>query len=197
VSRARQQPFCVLLLDEIEKAAPEVFDVLLGVCDEGRLTDRYGRMTTFRSCVIIMTSNLGSERREAFGFGGGAPPYADAAREFFRPEFFNRLDAIVTFEPLGPETIRAITLKELAEIERREGLQRAGLRLRWSERLVAWLSREGFDARYGARPLQRVLERRVVAPLARYLLEHPALVRVELLVDCTEEGQVLIRSGGE
>src|SRR5262249_5810538 len=156
IRRLRQQPFCVLLLDEIEKAAPEVFEVLLGVCDEGRLTDRYGRTTTFRSSVIVMTSNLGAERRETFGFGSRPAPYADAARDFFRPEFYNRLDAILTFDPLGPDTIRAITLKELGDIGRREGLERARLRLRWSDRLVSWLAREGFDARYGARPLQRV-----------------------------------------
>jgi ATP-dependent Clp protease ATP-binding subunit ClpC len=192
IRRLRQQPFCVLLLDEIEKAAPEVFDVLLGVCDEGRLTDRYGRTTTFRSCVIVLTSNLGAERREAFGFGGTAAPFADAARDFFRPEFFNRLDAVVTFAPLGPETIRAITLKELGEVARREGLERAGLRLRWSERLVAWLAHTGFDARYGARPLQRVLERSVVAALARYLLERPDLANTELVVDCDEQGEVRV-----
>jgi ATP-dependent Clp protease ATP-binding subunit ClpC len=192
VRRLRQQPFCVLLLDEIEKAAPEVFDVLLGVCDEGRLTDRFGRTTNFRSCVVLMTSNLGSSRREAFGFGDRPPPYADAARAFFRPEFYNRLDAVVTFGPLGAETIRAITLKELAEIGRREGLERAGLRLRWSDRLVARLGREGFDARLGARPLQRVLERRVVAPLARYLLARPELAGVELLVDWEDGVEVRV-----
>jgi ATP-dependent Clp protease ATP-binding subunit ClpC len=192
IRRLRQQPFCVLLLDEIEKAASEVFDALMGVCDEGRLTDRYGRTTTFRSCLILMTSNLGAERRKAFGFGDRPPPYADAARTFFRPEFYNRLDAVVTFDPLSPETIRAITLKELAEVERREGVERAGLRLRWSERLVAWLGRAGFDARLGARPLQRVLERRVVAPLARYLLTHPTLADAELLIDWEEAGEVRI-----
>jgi ATP-dependent Clp protease ATP-binding subunit ClpC len=197
IRRLRQQPFCVLLLDEIEKAAPEVFEVLLGVCDEGRMTDRYGRATTFRSSVIIMTSNLGSERRETFGFGNRPAPYADAARDFFRPEFYNRLDAVVSFQPLGPETIRAITLKELVEVARREGLERAGLRLRWSERLVSWLAREGFDARYGARPLQRVLERRVVAPLARYLLAHPDLADTELLVDQDDRGEIEVRAAVE
>jgi ATP-dependent Clp protease ATP-binding subunit ClpC len=195
IRRLRQQPFAVLLLDEIEKAAPEVFDVLLGVCDEGRLTDRYGRTTTFRSSVLVLTSNLGAERREAFGFGGGPAPYADAARAFFRPEFYNRLDAVVTFEPLGPRTVRAITLKELAEIGRREGLARARLRLRWSERLAEWLAREGFDARYGARPLQRVLERRVVAVLARYLLDRPGLADAELLVDVGADGAVVVSGG--
>jgi ATP-dependent Clp protease ATP-binding subunit ClpC len=193
VRRLRQQPFAVVLLDEIEKAAPEVFDVLLGVCDEGRLTDRFGRTTTFRSSVVVMTSNLGAERAEVFGFGGTASaPYADAARAFFRPEFFNRLDAVVTFDPLRPETVEAITRKELAEVGRREGFRRGGLRLAWSDRLVARLSREGFDVRYGARPLQRVIERRVVAPLARYLLDHPDLRDAELRVDCDEQGEVRV-----
>jgi ATP-dependent Clp protease ATP-binding subunit ClpC len=193
IRRLRQQPFCVLLLDEIEKAGPEVFDVLLGVCDEGRLTDRFGRTTTFRSCVIVLTSNLGTERRESFGFDPNqTPPYADAVRQFFRPEFFNRLDGVVTFQPLRPETIHAITRKELEEIGRREGFARAGLRLAWSDRLVALLAREGFDARYGARPLQRVLERRVVAPLAKYLLAHPGLRDITIGVDCTKDGTLQV-----
>src|SRR5205807_1714402 len=110
-------------------------------------------------------------------------PYADAARQFFRPEFFNRLDAVVTFRPLEPETIRAIARKELEEVGGREGLRRTGLRLRWTDGLVEWLARTGFDARYGARPLQRVLERTVVAPLARYLLSRPDLRDAELSVD--------------
>lgn len=197
VRRLRQQPFCVVLFDEIEKAAPEVFDVLLGVCDEGRLTDRYGRTTTFRSSVIIMTSNLGSERAGGFGFGGaGAAPHADAVREFFRPEFFNRLDAVVNFEGLTPRTIDAITRKELAGIGKREGLAQAGLGLAWTERLVAWLAREGFDARYGARPLQRVLERRIVAPLARFLVAHPDLRDAQINLDCDDAGDVRITGPG-
>jgi len=193
IRKLRQQPFCVLLLDEIEKASSEVFDVLLGVCDEGRLTDPYGRTTTFCSSVIVMTSNLGAEQGEGFGFKADQKlPYEDTARAFFRPEFFNRLDAVVTFRPLAAETIAAITRKELEEIGGREGFRRLGLRLRWSERLVAWLARAGFDARYGARPLQRVLERQVLAPLARYLLEHPELCDQELHIDCGEEEAIQI-----
>jgi ATP-dependent Clp protease ATP-binding subunit ClpC len=195
VRRVRQQPFCVLFFDEIEKAGPEVFDILLGVCDEGRLTDHFGRTTTFRSCVIVMTSNLGSDRG-SLGFGrAGPPPFADAVRAFFRPEFFNRLDAVVSFRPLEPETIRAITRKELGEIGRREGVERGGLRLRWSDRLVEWLARVGFDARYGARPLQRVIERQVVAPLAKYLLERPGLQGVELTLDTDEQANLRIFEG--
>ena len=198
IRRLRQQPFCIVLLDEIEKAAPEVFDMLLGVCDEGRLTDCFGRTTTFRSSVIIMTSNLGAELSDTFGFGsGGPPPYVDAARKFFRPEVFNRLDAVVTFEPLSPATIAAITRKELEAIGRREGIQRLGLTLRWGERLLAWLAREGFNARYGARPLQRLLERRVVAELAKFLLAAPALRDALIDVDCTDEGGIRISRSSE
>ena len=194
IRRVRQQPFCVLLLDEIEKAAPDVFDVLLGVCDEGRLTDRFGRATVFRSSVILMTSNLGAEQHQVFGLGPGRPPaYTDIARRFFRPEFFNRLDGVVTFQPLGSQTIDAITRKELAEIGRREGFVRAGLRLTWSESLVARLAQEGFDARYGARPLQRVLERRVVTSLARFLLGKPQLRSVEIHLDCGQDGNLIIQ----
>ena len=103
---------------------------------------------------------------------------------FFRPEFFNRLDAVVTFDPLSPESIRAITLKELEELPRREGLIRANIRLQWTEDLVDFLAASGFDRRYGARPLQRAVERLVATPLACYLAENPrvcdAVIRVFL-----------------
>jgi ATP-dependent Clp protease ATP-binding subunit ClpC len=192
IQKIRQQPFVVLLLDEVEKADPEVFDVLLSVFDEGRLTDRYGRVTNFRSAVIVMTSNLGAGRQEAFGFGKERAVHYDAeALAFFRPEFFNRIDAVVTFDPLGPETVLAITRKELGEIARREGLARANLRLAWTDRLVAHLARVGFDARYGARPLQRTLETLVVTPLARHLLEHPGLRAAEIHMDLGEQGEVV------
>src|SRR5262249_8360295 len=96
IQKLRQQPFAVVLLDEIEKADAEVFDVLLGVFDEGRLTDRYGRLTTFRSAILVMTSNLGTGKQASFGFGERPPlRYEGEALAFFRPEFFNRIDAVV------------------------------------------------------------------------------------------------------
>jgi ATP-dependent Clp protease ATP-binding subunit ClpC len=194
IRKVRQQPFTVLLFDEIEKASPDVFDVLLGVFDEGRLTDRFGRVTNFRSTLIVMTSNLGADRQAAFGFDAKAKPrYRDEAMAFFRPEFFNRLDAVVTFHPLGAETIRAITRKELAAIAGREGLSRAGVTVRWTDRLVDHLAAVGFDSRYGARPLQRTIEREVVAPLAKWLLERPMQAAVTVEGDW-QDGKVVFRS---
>ncbi|MCI0701238.1 MAG: AAA family ATPase, partial [Planctomycetia bacterium] len=126
VKRIRRQPFSVLLLDEIEKAATDVFDTLMGVFDEGRLTDQYGRVTNFRSTIIVMTSNLGAGQARAVGFGGenAGLQYRDVAMRFFRPEFFNRMDAVVTFRPLLPASVKAITRREVDAIARREGLVR-------------------------------------------------------------------------
>jgi ATP-dependent Clp protease ATP-binding subunit ClpC len=174
VKRVRRQPFSVLLLDEIEKASADVFDTLMGVFDEGRLTDQYGRVTNFRSTIIVMTSNLGAGLSRAIGFTGNeaGSRYREAALRFFRPEFFNRMDQVVTFQPLKSEAVKAIALRELEAIAKREGLLRSGVRVVWSEALVDRLASVGFDPRYGARPLQRAVEREVVAPLARWLLEH-------------------------
>jgi ATP-dependent Clp protease ATP-binding subunit ClpC len=175
IKRLRAQPFCVVLLDEIEKASPDVFDMLLAVFDEGRLTDRFGRVTNLQSSVIILTSNLGSARDAGMGFGNAPGPDYDAeVMRFFRPEFYNRLDAVVAFAPLEEATIRKIAAKELAELARREGLARAEVKLSWDDDVVALVARAGFDRRFGARPLQRALEELVVTPLARQLARQPA-----------------------
>ncbi len=184
IQKIRQQPFTVLLLDEIEKAADDVYDVLLSAFDEGRLTDRFGRVTNLRSALIVMTSNLGADKQSTFGFDERSRPrYRDEAMAFFRPEFFNRLDAVVTFLPLGAQTIQAITRKELGAIASREGLVQSGIAIRWSDRLVEHLAKVGFDPRYGARPLQRTIEREVVAPLAKWLLERPSTATKDIQAD--------------
>ncbi len=191
IKKVREQPFVVLLLDEIEKADAEVFDVLLSVFDEGRLTDTLGRTTTFRSAVIVMTSNLGAEKFSTLGFGEmSQPSYTAEAMSFFRPEFFNRMDGVVRFAPLNQAVIREITRKELDEIANREGMVKAGIKLAWSEAVLELIAREGFDPRFGARPLQRTLETLVVAPLARYLIENPTLKNVTLRLDMSEDGRV-------
>ena len=178
-----------MLLDEIEKADAAVFDVLLGVFDEGRLTDRYGRTTTFRSAVIIMTSNLGADKMGAVGFDArNAPSYEAEAMAFFRPEFFNRIDAVVRFNALDETSILAITRKELAAVAGREGLAVSGTRIEWTETLVERIARAGYDGRYGARPLQRTIEQMIVAPLARLLVERPVLKGRSIRVDWSDEG---------
>ncbi len=181
VSRVRQQPFSVVLLDEIEKAAAEVYDVLLSVLDDGRLTDRFGRVTTFHSSVVIMTSNLGATARNSLGLRPQTRPnYEMDVRAFFRPEFFNRLDQLVTFQPLERASCRAIIRKEVAEISNREGLRQSRIQLHIGEALAEHLLHAGFDVRFGARPLQRTLESLLVAPLARFLINHPTLQDVSI-----------------
>lgn len=176
VKKIRQQPFSVVLLDEIEKAHPDVFDLLLGVFDEGRLTDPWGRETTFRSAVLIMTSNLGVSALQPMGLSQKkTPSYQAEVKNFFRPEFFNRIDVVVGFDPLSPENIQQITGMELEALGQREGLKKRGLTLRWSPEVVQHLADRGYDARYGARPLKRTIEQEVVVPLARHLVEHPDL----------------------
>jgi ATP-dependent Clp protease ATP-binding subunit ClpC len=194
IERVRRQPFCLVLFDEIEKAAPEVFDVLLGLLDEGRLTDRFGRVTWFRSAVVILTSNLGSNAPGSAGFAAGAgPSYESEVAKFFRPEFFNRLDGVITFKPLALPEVEAIARKELAELAAREGLAAANVQVTWSESLVTALAREGYDHRFGARPLQRVIEHRVAVPLARWRVANPKAVAATLRVDLDEHGSVIVK----
>lgn len=194
IKKVRQQPFTVVLLDEIEKADHTVFDVLLSVFDEGRLTDRYGRTTTFRSAVIVMTSNLGASASSTIGYGEILEAsYEKEALKFFRPEFFNRMDSIVRFSPLTQEMILEITQKELSELQHREGLKKANLHLTWTNEVVEFLASQGFDKRYGARPLQRTIEMLVTAPLARFFIEKPALKNCAIHLALSPEKQVSLK----
>jgi ATP-dependent Clp protease ATP-binding subunit ClpC len=182
------------LFDEFEKAAPEVFDVLLGLLDEGRITDRFGRVTWFRSAIIIMTSNLGASATGSTGFSADAGPnYESEVSKFFRPEFFNRLDSIITFKPLAPKEIEVITRKELSELAVREGLAVANIRVTWSEELVAALAREGYDHQFGARPLQRIIEQRVAIPLARWRVANPKAQNSALHLALNERGLLILK----
>mgnify|MGYP002623491630 CR=1 FL=1 len=173
IERVRREPFSVVLLDEIEKASPAVFDMLLGLFDEGRLTDHFGRTTWFTSTVMIMTSNLGGARSAPIGFDESqTPPFEREVRQFFRPELFNRIDHVVSFAPLRTEHIRSIAEMELRQLRQRKGLLRRNLELSWSEDLLRHLTSVGYDARLGARPLQRAIEQIVVGPLAQWLLQN-------------------------
>jgi ATP-dependent Clp protease ATP-binding subunit ClpC len=205
--RVREQPFCVLLLDEIEKAHADVYDVLLSVLGEGRLTDANGRTADFRNAIIVMTSNLGSDRAgsHAVGFGGGgAGPdeaerlrqhFVDQAERFFRPEFFNRIDRVVTFHPLSPETVRTIARRDVGRLLLREGVARRRLLVEIDDDVIAQLAESGFHPKYGARPLQREIERTLIQPLARLIVERRPAAGDLIRFSC-DDGRIEVESHG-
>jgi ATP-dependent Clp protease ATP-binding subunit ClpC len=186
--QVRRQPLCVVLLDEIEKAHPEVFDLLLGILGEGRLTDSVGRLVDFRMALVVMTSNLGVSESAPLGYGE-RPVEVDMARvrRHFRPEFFGRLDQVVAFRRLGPADMLRILDLELARATARAGLERRRLQVRVEPEARALLAERGYDPSRGARPLQRVLEELVMAPLALRLSADPGLRDREIAV-VVEEG---------
>lgn len=163
----REQPLSLVLLDEIEKAHPEVFDVLLGLLGEARLTDASGRLVDFRGTIVVMTSNLGVSAKRAAGFESAAgDDFARAVRMHFRPEMFNRIDYVLSFRSLAPRDVERIVDIELAQLATRTGLVRRALRLRVSAEAKKRLAHLGYDPARGARPLQRVIEERVLVPIA-------------------------------
>jgi len=195
IREVRERPFSVVLLDEIEKAHPIFFDVLLNVLDEGILVDSNGRITDFRNVILIMTSNLGARQNKRMSFVNKTDKseISSAVRGFFRPEFYNRLDQIITFQALDAATVTHITRKELEDLNKREGFQERGLKLTFTQKLVEHLAQKGFDPEYGARPLQRTIERLVVAKLAEFLLQHLEMKNVNLSVDWSGEQVEIVR----
>ena len=190
VQLVREKPFSVLLLDEVEKADASIFDALLTVLDEGMLVDAFGRVTSFKNTIIIMTTNLGASSRQSIGFGSTSSDesaYLAAIASFFRPEFVNRIDGLVFFNPLNKEDIKKITLKELDSLKQREGFVKRQLDLQFSDNLIDYLVSIGFDKKYGARPLQRAIENTLVNPMANWLLNHPNVVGAKILLDYESE----------
>jgi len=167
----KRRPYSIVLLDEIEKAHPDVFNVLLQILDDGRLTDGKGRTVDFRNTLIIMTSNLGSQVIKEF-----SQDYETMDREVrkilessFRPEFLNRIDEIVIFRALTREAIHKIVEIQVSQLARRLGERKIGIEV--SEKAKDLLARRGFDLVYGARPLKRTIQQEVQNPLALRLLE--------------------------
>jgi ATP-dependent Clp protease ATP-binding subunit ClpA len=175
----RRRPYAVLLLDEVEKAHPDVFNVLLQVLDDGRLTDSQGRTVDFRHTVVVMTSNLASRAiLDSARSSDGEPQAREAAlaeavdqalASQFRPEFLNRIDETIRFTPLQPADLARIVRLQLAELA--ELLREQNLELQVDEEVVAALAVQGYEPEYGARPLRRLLRRRIENPLATELLE--------------------------
>ncbi|MFG6464762.1 ATP-dependent chaperone ClpB [Roseateles sp. DXS20W] len=168
----RRKPYSVLLLDEVEKAHPDVFNVLLQVLDDGRLTDGQGRTVDFKNTVIVMTSNLGSQHIMALA-GQGEDVIRDAVwgevKSHFRPEFLNRIDETVIFHALGAEHIKSIARIQLRQLEAR--LEKMEMKLYVSEEALDELAKVGFDPVFGARPLKRAIQQRVENPLSKLILE--------------------------
>ncbi|MEL6770440.1 MAG: AAA family ATPase [Bacteroidota bacterium] len=181
VDQVRKQPFAVVLLDEFEKAAPQVWDLFLQVFDDGRLTDRRGATTDFRHTIVILTSNVGSRvaTRPGLGFGGAPESFtADSVQQrlegTFRKEFLNRLDRIVVFQPLRRPVMRKLLDLELTKALDRRGLRHRGWAVEFDAAALEFLLDEGFTPDLGARPLKRAVERHLLTPLARTIVAHAA-----------------------
>ena len=167
-----QHPHAVVLLDEIEKAHPDVYNILLQVMDNGQLTDAVGKKVDFRNTILIMTTNAGAadNARASIGFGRGKVEGEDekAIQRLFAPEFRNRLDAIVAFKPLGSETIKSVVAKFIMQLEAQLGDRNITIEL--TDEAADWLAKNGFDELYGARPLARTIQEHIKKPLADDIL---------------------------
>jgi ATP-dependent Clp protease ATP-binding subunit ClpB len=170
--KIRRKPYSLILLDEIEKAHPDVFNILLQVLDDGRLTDGHGRTVDFRNCVLVMTSNLGSAAIQSLTEAGREADIKDTVMsvvaQHFRPEFVNRIDDMVVFHPLSREDVAEIADLQLDVLRRR--LVEQDLDIELTPAAVEALVAEGYDPVYGARPLKRVIQKRIENPLAQRIL---------------------------
>ena len=203
----RRKPYSVILLDEIEKAHPDVWNILLQVLDEGRLTDNKGRVANFKNTIIIMTSNLGSHIIQAkFAEDEGwnhtlvvaeaKNEVMDLLKQTIRPEFLNRIDEIVLFEPLTKANIRQIVTIQFKQIQQR--LAESGIQLDATDDVLDKLGEEGFDPTFGARPLKRVLQRRVLNALSKEILSGSIKKDSIVLMDVDPDGEVTFENvGGE
>ena len=190
----RRRPYSVVLLDEVEKAHPDVFDILLQVLDDGRLTDGQGRTVDFRNVILVLTSNLGSthlvdptQSRETQHQNVMA-----AVRAAFKPEFLNRLDDVVVFDPLSREQLAEIVRIQVDRLAERLAQRR--LTLTVSDEARAWLASEGFDPAYGARPLRRLVQTEIGDRLARALLSGQVRDGDSVVVDRDEHGLTVGRA---
>ncbi len=182
----RRKPYSVVLFDEIEKAHPDVFNILLQLLDEGHLTDSQGRTVDFKNTVIVMTSNLGTSSE---GAATSPEKIQQALRQFFKPEFLNRVDDIIEFKSLDQKNLNHIVKIQLNDVCKR--LKEKNIELTFSDECIRWLSKKGFDPVYGARPLKRVIQNEILNPLAKLIisgeLQNRQNVEVTLKSDQTVE----------
>ncbi len=194
--KVRNKPYSVVLFDEVEKAHPDVFNILLQILDDGRLTDSNGRVVNFKNTIIVMTSNAGASTitsKRSLGFGGSVETTRDyeamkervmaEVKDTFRPEFINRIDDLIVFHALEPDDIRRIAALMLGSVSRR--LAQRGMQLSYGDDVVALLADEGYDANFGARPLRRTIQRSVEDALSEEIIAGKIALgdRVELYVE--------------
>jgi len=194
-AKVREQPFSVVLFDEFEKAHGSFGDLLLQVLGEARLTDAGGRLADFTNAVIVLTSNLGAENfnQGSIGYGKSSGTEADAhehferaVRQFVRPELYNRFDRIVPFAPLSPEVVRQIAARQLEQLHQRDGLRYREVKLEIAPAVIGHVGDRGFDARYGARPLKRAIERELLADMASQMNAYSVELPLEASVTLAE-----------
>jgi len=191
----RRKPYSVVLLDEIEKAHPEVFNTLLQVLDDGRLTDGQGRVVDFKNTVIIMTSNLGShlwydaEADSPSKMESIEKEIINALKNHLRPEFINRIDEIITFRPLSSEAIMSIVRIQLNRVI--EKIETKEIALEVSDEAIEAIAKIGFDPDFGARPIKRVVQRKVVNELSKKLLSGEITTGDTVLIDAFDENVVI------
>ncbi|KPC98404.1 Chaperone protein ClpB [Geobacillus sp. BCO2] len=194
----RRKPYSVLLFDEIEKAHPDVFNILLQLLDDGRLTDSHGRTVDFKNTVVIMTSNIGSPLLLEHKDGGideqTRRQVFDQLRAHFRPEFLNRIDDIVLFKPLSMNEVKGIVEKFARELSRRLTDRHIGLVL--TEAAKQYIAEAGFDPVYGARPLKRFMQKQIETPLAKELIAGRVREYGTVTVD-VDNGKIVIRPSAQ
>ena len=195
----RRRPYSVVLLDEVEKAAPEVFDIFLQVFDEGRLSDAHGHQVDARHAVFIMTSNIGTEEAgKSLGFMAGperTPDYGSYLNRFFRPEFLNRLDEVITFRALTPPTLRNILNMQLGDLHKRLAEQHLTLKL--AESALERILEVGHDPVNGARPLRRAVERLLVRPLSAAIVEDTFAPGSTIVAHASDDGRLNFEAEAE
>ncbi|MDO5696300.1 MAG: AAA family ATPase, partial [Eubacteriales bacterium] len=191
--QVRRKPYSVILLDEVEKAHPDVFNILLQVLDDGRLTDGQGRTVDFKNTVIVMTSNIGSHHIQEMGtsqYDAVKEVVMEEVKQNFRPEMINRIDEIVVFHGLDKANIRAIAKIQLKSLEKR--LHDLDLHLQVDEEALDVLAEEGFDPVYGARPLKRAIQAEIENPLAKKILAGEYLPESTIMVG-TKDGKLIFQ----
>jgi ATP-dependent Clp protease ATP-binding subunit ClpB len=188
----RRRPYAVVLFDEIEKAHPDVFNILLQILDDGRLTDGQGRVVSFRNTVIIMTSNVGSQWIKELGPERARDMVMDELSKQFRPEFLNRIDEIIIFRALSREDLNRIVDIQLRGLQKNLAQRRITLEV--TEAAKQKLADEGFDPVYGARPLKRVIQKRIQNRLAMMSLQGQIKDGQHVVVDVTPDGEIEFRA---